>query len=315
MKGVLLCGGEGTRLYPITHTLPKQLIPLANVPLIEYIIRRLIECHIKDIAVVISKNEDKFYNYFNTNNYPGCKIKFYYQTEPLGLAHALLCAKDFIDDSFVLILGDNFFDFSLFEYLKSFHERKLHCLLLTKKVGNPSEFGVVLLKDNKIAKVIEKPEKPISNLAVTGIYFFTPDILEAASRIKPSLRGEYEITDAIQYLIDKKYSVSLLPVNGMWMDIGRIQDVFECSNYILCKLKKSYIIDINTKIINSVIGPNTVIGSNCIIKDAVVSNSIVMNGCTVDGVKLNNSIICYNSKITGSGEINGVFPCDSTINL
>lgn len=315
MKGIILCGGSGTRLSPLTGTLPKQLIPIANIPTAEYILRSMIDSRIKDIAIVVGDEGGKVEEYFKSGEEFGCSIEYFKQEKPLGIANALLAAEEFIDENIVLILGDNYFDFPLIEYKEKFEENKYSALVLTKEVDNPQEFGVAVIENGKLAKIVEKPAVPISNTAVIGIYFFTPEVIAAVSAIKPSWRGEYEITDAIQYLIDEGLDICSAPARGMWIDIGRLNDLLLCNGYILGKLGKDNDIGEGTSIIESNIGKNVSIGRNCVIKNSSVNNSIIMDGCSIEGAQIWDSIIGGQSVIKGTCRVRGILAGKTILNM
>jgi glucose-1-phosphate thymidylyltransferase len=308
MKGVLICIGNDARLAPLSLTMPRHMIPVAGIPIAEYAVSGLVQSGIKTIGMVVGENRNIFINHFKDGRDYNCRIKYIHQSKPLGLAHALLCARDFIDDDdFVLVLGDNYFDFPLGEYISTFKAKKLDALLMTRTVENPWDYCVAELEENKIIKVVEKPQITSSDKAVAGVYLFSSSITKAASRIKPSVMGEYEIADAIQYMIDRGYRTSFEEIKGNWVSVGRIKEVLECNRYALSKMAGRHQIDSDAKLIDTVVGDNVSIGKRCIIKDCSIYNSIVMDDCILNGVEIYDSIIASYSVLAGSGCINGVF--------
>lgn len=305
MKGVLLCGGSG----PDMLSIPKQMMPIANVPLAHHCVKRLIEAGIKNIAIVVDdRNKSAFTSYFKDGRQLGCRIRYYTQPRPLGVANALLYAKGFIDEDSVVILGDNYFSFSLEEYIDKFRKSKLDAMLFLKKVDNPWEYGVATIKDDKIKSVVEKPAVTLSDNAIMGVYIFRTSIIKACQRIKPGLSGRYEITDAISYMLSRHYSVGYENIESEWQDVGRASKVLLCNRYKLEESEEKSIVDESARTDNTEIGENVSIGARCIIKDAVISNSIINEDCVIDGVKIIDSIICSRCTVSGNGCIQGVLP-------
>ncbi|MCK4492254.1 MAG: glucose-1-phosphate thymidylyltransferase, partial [Candidatus Altiarchaeales archaeon] len=203
MKGLILSGGHGTRLRPLTYSQQKQLIPVANKPILFYAIEDIVECGIKDIGIVVGPNRQQIMETVGDGSRWDVNITFIEQEEPLGLAHAVKISEDFLgDESFVMYLGDNILKGSIIGHVDHFKKSKVDASILLSKVENPQQFGVAQLnEDRSIRRLIEKPENPPSNLALVGVYMFTSLIFEAVKNIKPSWRNELEITDAIQYFI------------------------------------------------------------------------------------------------------------------
>ena len=310
MKGVLLCGDiiSDSRLKPIIYSVSRSMIPIANVPFIEYLIKQMVECGIDNIAIVVGEGKQDFELYFKNGKDFGCRIRYYRQHKNTGLAGQLLCIKHFVDDdNFFVAQGNVFIDFKMDQYLKQFKKEKCDGLLLTKQLEKPWKHDIAIFEKGKLIEIIKKPKITNSKTALTGIYIFTPAILRAASKIRPSKRGEYEITDAIQYLIDREYKISTMDMDdGTWIDASRDSDLLECNKYVLSKIDGKSKIDEDSKIENSIIGDYTSVGKRCSIKNAVISNCIIMNDCIIDGVEMKDCIIGEYSTIIGNGCISGI---------
>ncbi len=334
MKGFILSGGHGTRLRPLTHTSAKQLIPVANKPVLFYALEDVRECGITDIGVIVaSHSKDEVMEAIGDGSQFNVKVTFIEQDHPGGLAHAVLTGKDFIkDDSFVMYLGDNILKEGILDLYKEFEKSNYEALIAVSKVKDPQRFGVVELKDGKVYKLIEKPKVPKSDLALVGIYFFKNTIFEAINQINPSWRNELEITDAIQKLLDLGYEVGYKEVTGWWKDTGKPEDIIEVNQLLLkeitskiegtieknvsisgdlvlgknstiysgCKLLGPIIIGKNCKIgPNSYIGPYTSIGDNTHIIGGEIENSIIIGDSLIDcGRRIVESLIGRNSTIT-----------------
>lgn len=279
MKGVILAAGKGTRLYPITHHIAKPLLPLANRPTLHYAIDRLKEMGIHDICVVVGENEAQMRNALGDGIGLGVKIDYVRQTDPHGLAHAVGFAKDFVDgDSFCLYLGDAIYSDSLAPFAQKFKESGCANLNLVKWVEDPSRFGVANLSGDKIVKLVEKPERPESNYAMAGLYFFGPQIWKVLPDLKPSARGEYEITDAIQTLIDQGETVLAGVYEGHWFDTGTLDSFLETSSHLINRGK---LIAPDAHVVAAV-GPATVIGAGAHVSCESIEDSVVLPGAKVD---------------------------------
>tara|TARA_B110000438_G_scaffold248772_1_gene251704 strand:- start:6075 stop:7133 length:1059 start_codon:yes stop_codon:yes gene_type:complete len=317
MKGIILHGGHGTRLRPLTHTGPKQLLPIANKPMSQYCVESLKDAGIVDIAIIIGGiGKDKVKEFYGDGSDFGVSFTYFQQEFPKGIAHAVNLCKEFIgNEKFVVFLGDNIIQKSIRQYVSEFKLSDVSASLLLCKVSNPSSFGIAELKNEKIIKIIEKPKEPKSNLAVTGIYFLTPIIFEIISNLKPSWRNELEITDALHQMLEKNEKVTYHMITDYWKDTGTPEDVLHANKEILEKIsgnsegerKDSSIIS-NNSIIgegsiikgNSVISNSVIIGKNCIIENACIeSYTSLGNGTIVRSAKIKNSIIMENCKIEG----------------
>lgn len=330
MKALILSGGSGTRLRPITHTSAKQLVPVANKPVLFYAIEAIKEAGIKDIGIVVGDTKEEIKAAVGDGSQWQVKVTYIEQEAPLGLAHAVKVAKDFLkDSSFVMFLGDNLIKNGICSLVENFKKTKPNAQILLAEVKNPSQFGVAELNGNKIVRLIEKPKNPPSNLALVGVYMFDKHIWEAVESIKPSWRGELEITDAIQYLIDSGYCVQPHIIDGWWKDTGKLEDMLE-ANRIILESKPAYIegeiinsdisgrvivekgarvinshirgpviIGTDTVIENSFIGPFTSIYYGVTIKDSEIEHSIVLENSVIEGVsRLEDSLIGKEVKVT-----------------
>jgi len=339
MKGIILHAGHGTRLRPLTHTGPKQLLPIANKPMSEYCIESLKDANVTDIAIVIGGiGSQKVREYYQNGEKFGVKITYIEQDTPRGIAHAVSLCEDFIDnEKFVVFLGDNFINMSIKNFVTHFDNSSSDAELLLCEVDNPEQFGIAYLDGNKISKMIEKPKSSASNLAITGIYFLTPKIFEKIKKLKPSWRNELEIVDALQMILDDGDEISYNIITNFWKDTGTPHDIIHANQIILenmtpkvsgtigsnveingnLSLGSDSIIEDNCKIVgpviignnciitkNSIIGPNVSIGNNSKVSDCIIENSIVMENCILDTkVSISESILAKNSEISSEDSV------------
>ena len=333
MKGIILHGGHGTRLRPLTHTGPKQLLPIANKPMSQYCIESLQEAGITEIAIIIGgTGADKVKEYYGTGERFGVNLTYIEQDQPRGIAHAINLGKRFVgNNKFIVFLGDNIIQRSISEFVKDFKQSTAKASILLCVVDNPSRFGIADVKEGQIIKIIEKPKNPPSNLAVTGIYFLTPTIFDIIERLKPSWRNELEITDALQMLLEENYEVTYNMITDYWKDTGTPEDIIHANADVLKNMKPYFngkkedgasvfgnvmigegtIIKKNSTIIGPVIigsncvidshtriGPNTSIGDNSNLSKCDIEDCIIMSNCVIDAdVKIRRSIISMNSNI------------------
>ncbi len=316
MKGIILHGGHGTRLRPLTHTGPKQLLPIANKPMSEYCIESIKDIGITEIAIIIGGNgSEKVREYYRDGKEFGVKITYVEQEYPKGIAHAIDLCKNFVgQEKFLVFLGDNIIQKSIQDIAKNFENSDADASILLCEVDNPSRFGIADVKDGKIVKIMEKPKDPPTNLAVTGIYFLTPKIFEIFKRLKPSWRNELEITDALQILLEEGNKITYHTITDYWKDTGTPEDIINANKEILKNLETSFngekeenvfmngniIVGSGTKIKknckifgpviigknciigeNTTIGPNTSIGNNVKISKSNIQDSIIMENCEI----------------------------------
>ncbi|MDJ1174300.1 glucose-1-phosphate thymidylyltransferase [Roseofilum capinflatum] len=310
MKALILSGGKGTRLRPITYTGAKQLVPVANQPILWYGIQGIVAAGITDIGIIISpETGEEVKATTGDGERFGAKITYILQEKPAGLAHAVKVAQPFLEnDPFIMYLGDNIIENDLTPFLTQFKENSLDGLILLRPVSNPSAFGVAQVDDRgKVLKLVEKPKDPPSNLALVGIYFFSAAIHEAIASIQPSPRGELEITDAIQVLIDRQTQVEARQIEGWWLDTGKKDDLLEANRIILDTRLESeqqgtidsqsqvigrVSIGAGTKVINSTIRGPVAIGENCHIENTFIGPySSIASGTTLTEVDIEHSVI------------------------
>jgi glucose-1-phosphate thymidylyltransferase len=317
MKGLILSGGYGTRLRPITYSQQKQLIPVANKPILFYAIEDVIEAGAKEIGIILGPNKEQVLETVRTIDWE-VEIKFIYQGEPKGLAHAILAAEEFLVEDFVMYLGDNILREGIIKHVKKFKESNSDASLMLTEVENPQQFGVAdINKDGTIKRLVEKPKVPPSNLALVGIYFFKPIILEACKSIKPSWRNELEITDAIQWLIDNGYKVRWTKVEGWWKDTGKPEDILEANRLILDDIQPKnegnvknsriigrVVIGKGVEIKDSIVKGPSIIGKNCMIKKSYAGPyTSIGNECVIEDTEIEDSIVMDKSEIIGGGRI------------
>jgi glucose-1-phosphate thymidylyltransferase len=334
MKGLILSGGKGTRMRPITHTAAKQLLPVANKPILFYGIEALRNAGITDIGIIISPETGSAVKQaVGDGSAWGIKVSFIAQEEPLGLAHAVKTARDFLQDApFVMYLGDNLIKDGVAPLIEKFKSGQSDALVLLKEVANPSSFGVAQLNgDGRILRLEEKPKDPKSNLALVGVYLFNPSIHKAIDEIKPSARGELEITDAIQRLIETKHRVESHKLKSWWLDTGKKDDMLEANRVVLdemnetlvagqvdeltrlsgrvkigkgssleqCTVRGPAVIGQDCKISHTFIGPFTSIGDGAIVSHAEIEHSILRENCCIENFhgRIEDSLIGTNVEL------------------
>ena len=308
LKGLVLSGGVGSRLRPFTYTGAKQLVPIANKPVIFYTIEQLVEAGITDIGIVVGDTGEQVVAAIGDGSRFGAKTTFIAQHAPLGIAHAVAIAQDFLGDSpFVLYLGDNFVMGGIQSYVQKFAANGSSSQILLHPVANPEAFGIAELSEGRVTRIVEKPTNPKSNLAVVGIYMFDRAVHEVIAGLSPSWRGELEITDAIQGLLDRGLDVDAEVMDRYWIDTGKMDDMLNANRMVLsameprCEgsideksrihapviiesgavvedsvLRGPLVIGRDTAIVNSYIGPNTSIDARCRIVGCRIEDSIVM---------------------------------------
>ncbi len=333
MKAIILCAGKGTRLYPVTLTMPKPLMPVANKALVRYAIETLQGMGATEIGLVVNSLDSPIRTQLGDgSDTVGIPLSYIAQEDPRGLAHAVKLSQPFIgDEPFIMYLGDNIFQDPMKRLYTSFEETGAGAALALTEVANPSAFGIAVLEGDQITRLVEKPKDPPSNLAIAGVYVFKPMIFDAIEHIKPSWRNELEITDAIQYLLEQGEVVIPHIVKGWWIDAGNANSIVLANQLILEELpyiaahpddnriqgksnvSHRVILGNNTQIIDSMIrgpviigddvtirgsyiGPYTAIGNNVVIEESEIEHSIIMNGCTIKHIqgRIDASLIADN---------------------
>jgi glucose-1-phosphate thymidylyltransferase len=335
LKGLILSGGAGTRLRPITHTSAKQLVPVANKPVLFYGIEALVEAGVKEIGIIIApETGDEIREAAGDGSQFGAEITYIVQDEPAGLAHAVLTAEEFIGGSpFVMYLGDNLLADGLRGLVASFRESEPDALILLTPVSDPSSYGVAELDGDHVVRLVEKPKDPPSNLALVGVYLFQPAIFDAARALEPSWRGELEITEAIQSLIEDGHKVQSEVVGGWWKDTGQLADMLEANRLVLeeietrlegeidasSRVEGRVVVEPGAIVSNSVVrgpavigagarieeayvGPYTSIGENVSISRSEIEHSIVLAGSVVEDLetRMEASLLGREVKLTRS---------------
>jgi len=318
MKGLVLSGGHGTRLRPLTYSQQKQLIPVANKPILFYAIEDVIEAGVDEIFIIVGPNKEQVIDTVDSWDWE-VKIDYIYQAEPKGLAHAVKISQEHIgDNSFVMYLGDNILKSGIVEFSKEFNKNGSDSSILLTQVSNPQQFGVAdLNEDGSVRKLIEKPKKPPSNYALVGIYFFKPIIFEAVNSIKPSWRDELEITDAIQWLIDNGFKVRSNIVKDWWKDTGKPEDILDANRLVLDTIERNIMgieedsrlfgrieIGKGTLVKNSTIKGPCIIGKNCEILESYIGPfTSIGDGCKLTGTEIEDSVILEGSSISSTNRL------------
>ncbi|MFG2227273.1 glucose-1-phosphate thymidylyltransferase [Streptomyces sp. NPDC048644] len=322
MKALVLAGGTGSRLRPITHTSAKQLVPVANKPVLFYGIESLVAAGITEIGIVTGDTAPEIEAAVGDGTRFGAEISYLPQERPLGLAHAVLIARDWLgDDDFVMYLGDNFIVGGITELVEGFRADRPDAGILLTKVADPTAFGVAELDtEGRVTRLEEKPAAPRSDLALVGVYLFTPAVHDAVRAIGPSARGELEITDAIQWLVDQGHTVSPTVISGYWKDTGNVTDMLEVNRSVLedvdpardgtvdadSELIGRVRVEAGARVIRSrIVGP-AVIGRGSVVTDAYVGPSTsVADDCVITSSEVEFSIVLSGSHIAHAGRIEG----------
>lgn len=339
LKGLVLSGGVGSRLRPFTYTNAKQLVPIANKPVIFYTIEQLVECGITEIGVVVGDTAAQVQAAIGDGSQFGANVTYIQQDVPKGIAHAVATARDFLGDSpFVLYLGDNFVLGGIKPYVEQYVAGGSASQILLHPVANPRDFGIAELNGEEVARIVEKPKEPASNLAVIGVYMFAPAVHDVIATLEPSWRNELEITDAIQGLIDRGAGVRAEVMDRYWIDTGKMDDILNANRKVLstlgtridgsvddatsiegvvaieagarvenCKLRGPVIIGADAQIIDSEIGPDVAIDRNCRVKGCRIADSIVMEDSRIEDIEwpIMNSMIGRNVELAGAHGADG----------
>jgi glucose-1-phosphate thymidylyltransferase len=336
VKALLLCGGRGTRLRPLTHTLPKQLIPVANRPVVHYVLDHLAEAGIRDVGVIVAPETAEQIRAALSANPWRCEFAFLVQDEPRGLAHTIVVARDFLGDSpFVMYLGDNLLGAGLRPLLRTFGVGKADAVILLKDVSDPRQFGVAELDgDGRLRRLVEKPEHPPSNLALVGVYAFGPAVHDAVAAIRPSRRGELEITEALQWMLDHGRRVLGERLDGWWLDCGKKNDLLEANRVVLdawaqagiagevdggsqifgrvridagaqvrrTTIRGPAVIGAGSVIEDSFVGPFSSVGERCVIRASSLEHSVLLDGVLLEGVeRMEDSVLGRNAQVRLAG--------------
>ena len=331
LKGLILSGGKGTRLRPITHTSAKQLVPVANKPVLFYGIQAMAEAGIEQVGIIIApETGDEIRKAAGDGARFGLELTYIVQDEPAGLAHAVLTAEPFLADSpFVMYLGDNLLQGGITDLVRAFDDQAPDALILLTPVPDPEHYGVAELSDGAVVRLVEKPAAPKTDLALVGVYMFRASVHDAARAIEPSARGELEITDAIQHLVDQGMRVDPHVVKGWWKDTGRREDMLAANRLVLetlehrvegelidtqidgrvviepgarlerCTVRGPAVIGAGARLRDAYIGPYTAVGERCVIENAEVEHSILLSDSVVrdlDG-RIESSLLGRNVKI------------------
>ena len=355
MKALILAGGSGTRLKPITHTIPKQLLPVANKPILFYVLDQIRASGITDIGMIVSPETGSYIREAAGDGSKwGATIAYIPQAEPKGLAHAVRTARDYLgDSSFLMFLGDNLIEGGVAAFVREFDSHSPTALVLLKEVSDPRLFGVAELNDEgEVTHLVEKPKEPKTNLALVGVYLFTPDVHTAIERIKPSWRGELEITDAIQKLLDMGREVQSHILKGWWLDTGKKDDLLEANRVVLdgllerdirgevdsgsqvmgrveimegAKVENSTIrgpasIAENCHIRSSFVGPFTSIGASTVVEESSVGHSVILENSRISRIeRLEDSLIGTRVELKKADErfktVKLFVGCDSSLEL
>ncbi|MDP9322524.1 MAG: glucose-1-phosphate thymidylyltransferase [Acidobacteriota bacterium] len=331
MKGLILSGGKGTRLRPLTYTSAKQLVPVANKPVLFYGIESLAEAGIRDIGIVVGDTQAEIRAAVGDGSAWGVSITYIEQDAPRGLAHAVLISEPFIGaEPFVMYLGDNLLNKGITNFVEEFVRERPAAQILLARVPDPQMFGVAELADGRVIRLVEKPQEPKSDLALVGVYMFSPVVFEAVKAIRPSFRNELEITDAIQYLIDRGLEVRPHIVDGWWKDTGKLEDMLEANRLILDRIERRVdgsvdadsrvegkviveagavvehsvvrgpvIIGARAKIVHAYVGPFTSIMNDAEVRDSEIEHSIVLEGSSISNLsaRIEDSLIGKNVRI------------------
>jgi glucose-1-phosphate thymidylyltransferase len=313
VKALILSGGRGTRLRPITHTSAKQLVPIANKPILFYAIESVVAAGVTDIGMVVGDTADEISAAVGDGSRWGARVTYIRQSAPLGLAHAVKEAQTFLgDEPFVMYLGDNLVTDGIQSFVQRFAESRPDALILLAQVQAPERFGVAELRDGQVVRLVEKPSQPASDLALVGVYLFSPCIFEAVNAIKPSARGELEITDAIQWLVDHRARVEPHVIGGWWKDTGRLEDMLEANRIVLdalvprnqgeiagtSQLIGKVVVEPGAQIIDSIVRGPAIIGERSLIANSYVGPfTSIYHGVEIRNSEIEHSIVLENSKI------------------
>jgi glucose-1-phosphate thymidylyltransferase len=313
VKGLILSGGKGTRLRPITHTSAKQLVPVANKPILFYGLEAMRDAGIRDVGIVVGDTAAEVEAAVGDGGAWDLEVRYIHQEEPLGLAHAVIVSREYLgDDHFVMYLGDNLLLEGLRGFVEGFERHRPNAQIFLAAVPQPERFGVAVLDGDRVVKLVEKPKERISDLALVGVYLFDASVHEAVASVEPSWRGELEITDSIQHLIDHGRTVRAEMVNGWWKDTGHLEDLLEANRMMLSRLEGRVDGDVDeassligpvaveqgAKISRSVIRGPAVIGADTVVEDSLVGpNASISFGCRIENSQIEDSIVMERCRV------------------
>ena len=313
MKALVLSGGEGSRLRPITHTQAKQLIPVANRPILFYCLDAMSEAGIRDVGIVVGQTAEEVRAAVGDGSAWGLRVTYIPQDAPRGLAHAVKISREFIgDEPFVMYLGDNVLMEGIAGFVREFETHRPNAQIFLARVPEPERFGVAVVEGERAVRLVEKPKEHISDLALVGVYLFDSTVFEAVDAIRPSWRNELEITDAIQRLIDTGRTVRTHMVTDWWKDTGRLEDLLEANRMMLGKLEPRIdgevdgpsrllgpvVVERGAKVVRSAIRGPAIIGESTVVEDSLIGpNTSIYYGCRVAGSEIENSIVMEHSTI------------------
>lgn len=314
MKALILCGGFGTRLRPITHTMAKQLVPIANKPVLFYGLEAIKEAGVEEVGIVVGETAREIVQAVGDGTPWGLRVTYINQEKPLGLAHAVLVSEEYIaGEEFVMYLGDNLIKDGIKGLADEFRKNAPNSQILLARVKEPQRFGVAELEGGKVVRLVEKPKEPASDLALVGVYMFDGNIMDACKAIKPSGRGELEITDAIQWLIDNGFDVDPHVIGGWWKDTGRLEDMLEANRIMLetmearceghvdseSRTEGMVVVESGAEIISSTVRGPAIIGEGSrIVNSFIGPYTSIYFGVEVNGSEIEHSIVLENSKVT-----------------
>ena len=314
MKALILSGGRGTRLRPITHTSAKQLVPVANKPILFYAIEAMRDAGIKEVGIVVGDTHQEIRAACGDGSQWNVRITYIPQEAPLGLGHAVKISEGYLaGEPFVMYLGDNLVKDGITGFVHAFEHKSYNAQILLAHVKNPRDFGVAELENGRVVRLQEKPKEPKTDLALVGVYMFDSAIFKAVNAIRPSARGELEITDAIQYLIDNGYVVNSHIIGTWWKDTGKLEDMLEANRIVLDDLTAGNYGEVDpsssvngrvqiapgAKIVNSVVRGPAIIGENTLVENAYIGPyTSIYHDCTIRSCEIEHSIVLENSSIT-----------------
>ncbi len=313
MKGLILSGGKGSRLRPFTYTNAKQLVPIANKPVLFYAIEQLVEAGITDIGIIVGDTAEQVKAAVGDGSQFGANVTFIQQEAPLGIAHAVGTAHGFLGESpFCLYLGDNFVLGGIKAYVDAFLEKGANSQILLRPVDNPQAFGIAQFVDGKVAKIVEKPQEPPTNLAVIGVYMLDRNVFDVISNLQPSGRGELEITDALQGLIDRGLRVDAEVMDRYWIDTGKMDDILNANQMVLGTIQHSIggevderslvyepvVLEPGVKVVNSVLRGPLIVGRDTEIVDSYIGPCTAIDrGCRIKGCRIEDSVVMEDTSI------------------